>query len=330
VRLVVDTLREAWWVARCLPRLVSLAVLVLLLLLALGQYVQGTGVAAALAGLLLWPSWGSQSWYDVVDRRVTLDQRRGWVGTASSVGLSVSHSGQGGQRVVPRLLRGSRTRDGVSVLRLRLAAGQTLDDVERAGPALAALLGGHSVRVSDDGPSCAVITLALRDVLARVTVTPTARETPVGRHPAVGVELGRVRSGQAWTVDARVHTLVAGSTGAGKASVMWSLVAGLAPAVRAGTVRLVGVDLKAGMELLHAKALFSTLAITPESAVAVLEREAELMAARAAVMAGTVRSHTPAPEDPHVIVLIDELAAITRYCRIGTCPVGLTRRFDCC
>lgn len=313
MRMVGDTFREAWWVARCLPRLVSVSVLALVVLVLLGRHLAGSGLGLALVGLLGWPSWGTQSWYRVIDLRVSLLHRRYWPTTAASVGLSVTHPGDNGARTIPRLLRGSRTRDGVSVLRMRYAAGQTIEDVEHAAPALASLLGGHSVRVADDGPTRAVVTLALRDVLDRVTHTPIPVDKGTTAHPAVGIELGRVMSGQPWTVDARVHTLVAGATGSGKGSVMWSLVTGLAPAVGAGTVRLVGIDLKAGMELLHGRALFSSLATTPEEAVAVLEREAESMAARAAVMAGNVRSHVPIPDNPHVIIVVDELAAITRY-----------------
>jgi S-DNA-T family DNA segregation ATPase FtsK/SpoIIIE len=114
-------------------------------------------------------------------------------------------------------------------------------------------------------------------------------------------------------VDARAHTLVAGVTGAGKASVMWSLLIGLGPVVRAGLVRLVGVDLKAGMELTHARGMFSAVATTPEQAVAILEREADLLANRADTMAGHQRSHTPTPASPHVLVVVDELAALTAY-----------------
>jgi S-DNA-T family DNA segregation ATPase FtsK/SpoIIIE len=159
-----------------------------------------------------------------------------------------------------------------------------------------------------------VVTLALRDLLAHPTHTPPPRDTlTVGVHPLAAVPLGRTLTGDAWRVDARAHTLVAGMTGGGKASVMWSLLVGLAPAVRAGLVRLVGVDLKAGMELIHAEGMFSALATIPEEAVAILEREADLLAKRADQMAGMQRSHTPSPTSPHVLVVVDELAALTAY-----------------
>lgn len=59
----------------------------------------------------------------------------------------------------------------------------------------------------------------------------------------------------------------------------------VAPAVRAGLVRLVGVGLKAGMELTHAKGMFSAVATTAERAVAVLKRQSVLRAQRADAMA---------------------------------------------
>ncbi|MGL4744717.1 MAG: FtsK/SpoIIIE domain-containing protein [Dermatophilaceae bacterium] len=320
--LVAETGREAWWVLRCLPRLVTLAVLLVALLVAAGEYATATVPAVGLGGLVSWPRWGYSSWLGVTDRHRARRHRRRWTHIACTVGLTTYRpsdlDGSTDRPArVPRLLRGSRTRDGVSTLRLRYAPGQTLDDIERAAPALSTTLDAHTVRVVPDGPSQVVVTLAHRDVLHTPSRTPDPATTLTAGiafgHPCAAVEVGRVMSGAPWRVDARVHTLVAGATGSGKGSVMWSLVAGLAPAVRAGTVRLVGVDLKAGMELTHAPRLFSTLAKDPAVAVAALEREVASMQARANQMAGTDRDHTPTTTSPHVVVVIDELAALTSY-----------------
>jgi S-DNA-T family DNA segregation ATPase FtsK/SpoIIIE len=313
---VWDLVREAWWVARCLPRLVLLLLTLTALALLGGHHLLGSTTGAGLGLLLAWPRLSYGSWLDVTDRATARSHRRYWPGNATAVGLSVHTPGSGSTtRRVPRLLRkGTTCRGGVARLRFRLAAGQTMDDVDRAAPALAALLAGHSVRVAPDGPTRAVVTLALRDLLAHPTTTPHPGDTlTVGRHPLEAVPLGRTLTGEPWSVDARAHTLVAGMTGAGKASVMWSLLIGLGPAVRAGLVRLVGVDLKAGMELTHAQPMFSALATTPEQAVAILEREADLLANRADAMAGHQRTHTATPTSPHVLVVVDELAALTSY-----------------
>ena len=52
------------------------------------------------------------------------------------------------------------------------------------------------------------------------------------------------------------HVLVVGASGAGKASVFWSILAALAPLVRTGTVVLHGIDPKR-MELVFAPELFT-------------------------------------------------------------------------
>ena len=56
------------------------------------------------------------------------------------------------------------------------------------------------------------------------------------------------------------HILVAGATGSGKGSVLWSIIAGLAPGVRAGSVRLLVVDPKGGMEFGRGQKLFTGFA----------------------------------------------------------------------
>ncbi|MGL5823711.1 MAG: FtsK/SpoIIIE domain-containing protein [Nocardioides sp.] len=319
-RELVEMAREAWWVTRCLPRLVTLAVVLVAVLFLAGHEAMAVAPAVGLGGLVSWPRWGHSSWLGVTDRHRARRHRRRWTRIACTVGLATHRPHDLDRSTarparVPRLLRGSRTRDGVSTLRLRYAPGQTLDDIERAAPALSTTLAAHTVRVVPDGPTRALVTLAHRDVLDTPSHTPdpaTTAGTVLG-HPCAGVEVGRVMSGSPWRVDARVHTLVAGATGSGKGSVMWSLIASLAPAVRAGTVRLVGVDLKAGMELSHASRLFSTLAKDPAVAVAALEREVTSMQARAELMAGADREHTPTTASPHVVVVIDELAALTSY-----------------
>ena len=53
------------------------------------------------------------------------------------------------------------------------------------------------------------------------------------------------------------HILVAGATGAGKGSVLWSLVTGIAPSVKTGHVRLCVIDPKGGMELGAGAPLFT-------------------------------------------------------------------------
>lgn len=127
------------------------------------------------------------------------------------------------------------------------------------------------------------------------------------------VVLGRAEDGSPWTLSVRVSTLVGGSTGAGKGSVMWGLLVSLAPAIHAGTVRVHGVDLKGGMELALGAPLFASWATTPTDAVALLEDVVVECQARAQSLAGRVRTHTPTSAEPLVLVVIDELASLLAY-----------------
>ena len=126
--------------------------------------------------------------------------------------------------------------------------------------------------------------------------------------------MGRCEDGSQWRLPVGPHTLVAGMSGAGKGSVFWSFAFGLAPGVRAGTVRLHGVDLKGGMEVLMGADLFTSRATDAAEAVGLLESLVGLMRERTRAYAGRVRSHVPTTEEPLHVVMVDELAALTAYC----------------
>ena len=102
----------------------------------------------------------------------------------------------------------------------------------------------------------------MRIIIGRGDVLSQPIALPIPR-PATPVDLGAVRVG---ITEARTwwrlpvlgqHLLVAGATGAGKGSMLWSLIAGLAPEVKSGRVRLCVIDPKGGMELGAGAALFT-------------------------------------------------------------------------
>src|SRR5690606_29425657 len=127
------------------------------------------------------------------------------------------------------------------------------------------------------------------------------------------VVLGRQEDSRPWRLALGPHTFVAVSSGAGKGSVFWSFALAVAPAGRVGFVRLHGSDLKAGMEVLMGRELFTTVATDGVEAVALLEDLVEQMQTRAKQYAGNQRSHEPTPESPLHVVMVDELAALTAY-----------------
>lgn len=218
--------------------------------------------------------------------------------------------------LVPRLRR-ARWVDGQLVLWPLLLPGQTVADVEDAAERLRTTLGASRLRVLAD-PARTVCRVAARfgDPLAR----PFHSALPVQSLPAADVAatlrrviLGTTEDGQPWVIDVRVSTLTVGSSGAGKGSVMWSLLLHLAPAIRVGLIEVHGIDLKGGMELGLGRDLFTRYADDPHRAVILLEDAVTACEARAKRMAGLSRQHDPSTAQPLIMVLVDELASLVSY-----------------
>src|SRR6185295_9346736 len=111
--------------------------------------------------------------------------------------------------------------------------------------------------------------------------------------------VGRREDGLIWVVRVHgTHVLIAGATGAGKASLLWSIVRALLPAMMAGLVKVWAADPKL-MELAYGRAIFDRYgryAATPEAIAAMLEDAVAAKQARAALFAGKHREHTPTAE----------------------------------
>jgi S-DNA-T family DNA segregation ATPase FtsK/SpoIIIE len=114
---------------------------------------------------------------------------------------------------------------------------------------------------------------------------------------------------------------VVGATGSGKGSVLWSVLDAAGPAIRSGLVQVWPIDPKGGMELALGRGLFHRFAYGDLDRAEPYETEfAELLEAAVAVMRrrqgilrGKSRLHTPTPEEPLILVVVDELAAVTAY-----------------
>jgi len=106
------------------------------------------------------------------------------------------------------------------------------------------------------------------------------------------------------------HILIAGSTGAGKGSYIWSLVIGLAPAKAAGLVKFWGLDPKR-VELAIAPKWWDHYACRAKEMIELLEEAVEDMYRRADNLAGIARKFTPSTEMPLNVIIVDELAYLS-------------------
>lgn len=254
------------------------------------------------ARLLRWRLWAHVSWQKLCKR------------CGLSAAEQVTRRDNEGRQVTstrwfhPKLLGTDVSRTTLR-LTVRARMGQTVEDLERAVPAIRDAAGAHSARSVVVSPGTLRIELVMREQLSTIghAAPPTAVAT-------TRVTLGRCENGTAWTLSlSGRHTLTVGCSGAGKGSIFWGIAGGLAPAVAAGVVHLIGIDLKYGIELSVGARLFTKIATTEADAVETLAGLEKLMDKRGKEMAGRTREHSPTKGSPLVVLLIDELAGVTAY-----------------
>ncbi|MEX3653895.1 cell division protein FtsK [Mycolicibacterium fortuitum] len=254
------------------------------------------------ARLLRWRLWAHLSWH-------TLCKRCGL-----SASEQVTRRDKEGRQVTstrwfhPKLL-GTDVSHTTLRLTVRARMGQTVEDLERAVPSIRDAAGAHSARAVVISPGTLRIELVMREQLSTIghAAPPTAVAT-------TRVTLGRREDGSAWSLPLRGrHTLTVGCSNAGKGSVFWGIAGGLGPAIAAGMVHLIGIDLKYGIELSVGARLFTKIATTEADAVETLAGLEKLMDKRGNEMAGRTREHRPTKASPLVVLLVDELAGLTAY-----------------
>jgi S-DNA-T family DNA segregation ATPase FtsK/SpoIIIE len=192
-----------------------------------------------------------------------------------------------------------------------MLSGQAVEDYERSTDALAHTFGALWCRIRVDRPGRIWLDFAHHDPLTQVIpalpvpATPDLRALPIGRR----------EDGSPWTLTLTgTHVLVAGATNAGKGSVVWSLLRAVAPLLQDGSVQAWVIDPKGGMEMAPGWPLYTRFACQNHTAMAELLEDAEtLLRERANRLRGITRQHTPTPSDPLILVVVDEIAALTAY-----------------
>jgi DNA segregation ATPase FtsK/SpoIIIE, S-DNA-T family len=234
--------------------------------------------------------------------------RRRWHAVMSIAGLAPTYRGQITLPVLGKVQAGPCA----DLVMVRLVSGQSPKLFADRAEELAHGFGAHSCRVHTARPGMVVLEFVRRDALAAVIpalpipATPDLRALPVGR----------CEDGTVFTIRLHgTHLLIAGSTGAGKGSYLWGLVRALLHAMTAGLVQVHACDPKL-MELAFGRELFEKFgkyAADPSDIADLLEADVAEMQDRAAKFAGRQRDHTPTPEFPFVVVLVDEVAFLTAY-----------------
>jgi S-DNA-T family DNA segregation ATPase FtsK/SpoIIIE len=198
----------------------------------------------------------------------------------------------------------------VDRLVIRPCFGQTVEHWARSCEALAITYGAIECRTGLADRGHVFLDIVRADPLGSIIAALPIRE----QVDLTAVPVGMCEDGTTWTVrlDGN-HLLVAGTTGSGKGSVLWSILRALGPAIRDGWVQVWAVDPKGGQELYPGRALFHHYADdNPAAMVELLEAAVAEMEARSKRYRGRLlRRHRTSVDEPLVVVLVDELADLT-------------------
>lgn len=274
-------------------------------------------LTAAVSGMTLaaWAYLSPDSFDEWVTARVRSRWRTWWIYRRRWEAICALHgltSSITGSTLVP-LLRSVTVGPTHDVAVVQILVGQSVADWQNKGLALAEALRAERVTIRSRRPGEIVIMAHHGDALA----DPLRLRRP-NRDSNVDfsrVDVGITESGKYWRIPVLGHhILVAGATGAGKGSVLWSLIAGLAPGIRSGTVRVLVVDPKGGMEFGRGQRLFSGFAFdNGERTLALLRAATEVMQQRAERLRGHTRLHSPTASAPLIVIIVDEIASLTAY-----------------
>jgi S-DNA-T family DNA segregation ATPase FtsK/SpoIIIE len=295
------------------PRSAGILALVAVIWLQLGWITLVALAAAVAAMLVIWRCFWAVSfarWITPPARGAwrAWRYRRRWAGVLTIAGVAPWYQGR---VILPVLGKVTATRytDRVQV---RLVSGQSAADFAKCAENLAHGFGAMLCRVRTARSGRVVLEFVRRDALASpipaisIPADPDLKALPVGRR----------EDGLPWLVRLHdTHVLIAGATGAGKASLLWGLVRAMLPLMQAGLVRVLAADPKL-MELAYGRIIFDTYgayAADPVSIAAMLDAAVAGMQDRAARFAGRQRDHTPTLADPFTVVLVDEVAFLTAY-----------------
>jgi DNA segregation ATPase FtsK/SpoIIIE, S-DNA-T family len=282
----------------------------------LGPWWFCAALAVLLGGLTLW-WWRHRDSFDrFLLPRVRTELRRLFVyafGWRSVMRLSELTKDKRGREYRPKLGR-VRAEGWRDLVRVKMVKGQAPEQWELHASGLAHSFNAESCRVRVVKPGRLELDFIHSDPLAHAIPVPDLVEDTAGVHLR-RVVIGRTETGKPLRLQLLgTHVLTVGVSGAGKGSLLWSVAWALAPAVRAGRVKLYGIDPKGGMELGQAPEIFEQVVFDNGSrAVTLLEWLAQEVKRRAESYRGRRRMWIPESGDPFILLVVDELADLIAY-----------------
>ncbi|WP_280331055.1 FtsK/SpoIIIE domain-containing protein [Nocardia wallacei] len=202
---------------------------------------------------------------------------------------------------------------GLTVM-FQMVGGQSLRDWngDETREQLAHYLGADQVTASSPEPGWVRLQVRVYDTLAAPATVPEAVHNGVDLE---AVPVGIREDGLVWLLRILyAHILLAGATGSGKGSVLWSIVAGLGPAIKAGFVDVWLADPKGGAEFGKGRPLWVRFEWEEDGILGMLEEAVRRMRDRTARMRETgARKHVPTSNEPLILIVIDEAASLSSY-----------------
>ena len=276
-----------------------------------GVFAAALSVLALIAWSQIWPT----SFDEWVTARIRSRWRTWWTYRHPWTTICTLHAltANLGERTLVPTLRSVTIGTTFDVVTVRILIGQSVADWQNKAPALSEAFRAQRLAIRSTKPGEIVITAHHRDGL--VNPIRLRRPTRDTQADPTQVAVGATESGKWWRLTVLGHhILVAGATGSGKGSVLWSLVAGLAPGIRAGWIRVLVVDPKGGMEFGRGQKLFGGFAYdNNDNTLALLRAATKIMQERAQRLRGHTRLHNPSVNEPLIVLIVDEIASLTTY-----------------
>ena len=203
---------------------------------------------------------------------------------------------------------------GISVDVL-MRGGQSFADwsSEAMTARLSAYVGVERVTAVSPAPGWVRIEMRVHDTLAAPAVWPGVVPNDVDLE---AVPVGVREDGHPWLLRILyAHILLAGATGSGKGSVLWSVLSALGPAIKTGLVDVWMADPKGGAEFgCGEDKLFTQFTTHADSILGMLEEAVKEMDERLVRMrrAG-LRKLVPSTDEPLILIIIDEAASLSSY-----------------